>query len=116
LGYDEVLRLGWDFIEHKVPADTRDNTGLKIYLVNSSFDGETLQGRNYMHNPAMVFASFVDSLAGWYPYSGDGEAIRVVREMLDYQLAHGTTPADWDWAGVPFATSRAGDREYGTCI
>jgi hypothetical protein len=36
--------------------------------------------------------------------------------MLDYQLAHGTTPHSWSWAGVPFATSCAGDRSYGRCI
>lgn len=116
LGYDKVLRLGWDFIEHKVPLDTRHGTGLKIYLVNSSFDGPMLQGRNNMHNPAMVFASFVDSLVGWYPYSGDEEAIRVVRDMLDYQLAHGTTPANWKWSGVPFATSCGNATNYGGCL
>src|SRR5581483_12423597 len=44
LGYDKVLHLGWDFIEHKVPVDTRHGTGLKIYLINSVFNGKTLQG------------------------------------------------------------------------
>jgi len=39
-----------------------------------------------------------------------------MREMLDYQLAHGTTPADWEWANVPFATSCLDDKEYGRCI
>ena len=116
LGYDQVLRLGWDFIEHKVPADTRHKTGLKIYLINSVFDDDTLQGSNWQHNPAMVFGSFVDSLAAWYPYSGDEEAIPAVREMLDYELAHGTTPGDWEWPGVPFATSCGDDREYGRCV
>ena len=116
LGYDQVLRLGWNFIEHKVPRDTNHNTNLKIYLINSSFDGKTWQGRNSMHHPAMLFASFVDSLLGWYPYSGDEESVRVVREMLDYQLAHGTTPAHWDWAGAPFSTSCGNEPEYGGCI
>ena len=115
-GYDEVLRLGWDFIEHKVPVDTRHKTGLKIYLINSVYDGETLQGAYWQHNPAMVYAAFVDGLEGWYPYSGDEEARRVVGDMLDYQLAHGTTPADWKWAGVPFATSCDDQTDYGHCI
>jgi hypothetical protein len=116
LGYDHVLRLGWDFIEHRVPVDTRHHTGLKIYLINSVFDGKTLQGLNWQHNPAMVFASFVDSLVGWYPYSGDEESVKVVREMLDHQLAHGTTPADWEWPGVPFATNCDDEPDYGHCI
>jgi hypothetical protein len=32
------------------------------------------------------------------------EALQAVREMLDYQLAHGTTPSGWEWPEVPFAT------------
>ncbi len=116
LGYDQVLKLGWDFIEHKVPADTRHRTGLKIYLINSVFDDNTLQGANWQHNPAMVFGTFVDSLVGWYPYSGDEEAVRTVREMLDHMLAHGTTPADWEWPGVPFPTNCDDQPDYGHCI
>jgi hypothetical protein len=116
LGYDKAVRLAWDFIEHKVPSDTRHGTGLKIYLINSVFDDQTLQGSNWQHNPAMVYGSFVDSLVGWYPYLGDDSAVQAVRGMLDYQLAHGATPADWDWAGVPFATSCDDQPEYGRCI
>ncbi|MDR3717204.1 MAG: hypothetical protein P4K98_00280 [Bryobacteraceae bacterium] len=116
LGWDKVLRLGWDFLEHKVPRDTRYGTGLPVYLINSVFDGETLQGEYWQHNPAMVYAAMVDSLAGWYPYSGDAEAIALVRVMLDHQLAHGTTPPDWTWAGVPFATSCGKTADYGRCI
>jgi hypothetical protein len=116
LGYDQVIRLGWDFIEHKVPNDARHGTGLKIYLFNSVYDGKSLQAAYWQHNPAMVFASFVDSLLGWYAYSGDEEAVQTVRGMLDYQLAHGTTAPDWDWPGVPFATSCGDQRDYGRCI
>ena len=116
LGYDHVLRLGWEFIEHKVPVDTRHGTGLKIYLINSVYDASTLQGTYWQHNPAMVYAAFVDSLMGWYPYSGDEEAVQAVRTMLDYQLAHGSTPADWDWPLVPFATSCDDEPDYGRCI
>jgi len=114
LGYDQFLRLDWDFLEHKVPIDTR--TGVKVYLTESVFDAKTLQGVYWQHNPASTFAHLVDVLIGWYPYSGDNSSIAVIREMLDYQLAHGTTPSDWDWAGVPFATSCQGDKEYGRCI
>jgi hypothetical protein len=41
-GYDKVLRLAWDFIEHKVPNDPA--TGLKVYLLNAVYDDKTLQG------------------------------------------------------------------------
>ena len=113
-GYDHVLRLGWDFIEHKVPRDRL--RGVPIYLVNSVIDPVTLQGVYWQHNPAMVYASFVDSVVGWYAYTGDDAAVAAVRGMLDYQLAHGTTPADWDWPGVPFATACGNDADYGHCV
>ncbi len=116
LGYDHVLHLGWDFIEHKVPRDTRGNTGQKIYLINSVFDPETLQGIYWQHNPAMVYAAFVDGVVAWHAYSGDQDAVSTVREMLDYQLAHGTTPGDWNWPGVPFATACGNDADYGHCV
>jgi hypothetical protein len=114
LGYDEFLRLDWDFLEHKVPIDT--TTGVKVYLTAPIFDGKTLQGVSWQVNPASTFAHLMDLLLGWYPYSGDDESIGVLREMLDYQLAHGLTPADWDWASVPFATGCLHEKEYGRCI
>ena len=73
LGYDKFLSLDLDFLEHKVPKE--GNTGLKVYLVNSVFDPETLQGIkssfDIQHDPASLYAHMVDLLVGWYPYSGD---------------------------------------------
>jgi hypothetical protein len=118
LGYDKFLRLDWDFLEHKVP--NQGNTGLKVYLVNSVFDPDTLQGikskSDIQHDPAGLYAHMVDLLVGWYAYAGDIEALPVVRSMLDYQMAHGTTPPDWEWASVPYATSCDNALEYGGCI
>ena len=113
-GYDKVLRLAWDFMEHKVPNDV--SSGLKVYLVNAVYDAQTGQGTNWQGNPASTFGQFVDSVVAWYPYSGDKESIAVVRNMLDYQLTHGTTPADWNWPGVPFATNCKNEPKYGGCV
>lgn len=113
--FDHVMHLAWNYIEHKIPNDTK-GTGAKIYLINSVFDPENQQGIYWQHNPASTYGQFVDSLVAWYPYSGDREAINVVRTMLDYQLAHGTTPADWDWPNVPFATGCGNEADYGRCL
>src|SRR5271165_1059249 len=59
LGYDHVMRLAWDFLEHKVPLDTRKGTGLKIYLMNSTYYPTSLQGDYFQHNPASTYAQFV---------------------------------------------------------
>ena len=107
LGYDHVLRLGWNFVERRAG---------KVYLRYAVFDGDSLRGSYWQHNPAFLNAAFVDSVVAWYPYSGDRRAVAAVREMLDYQLAHGTTPARWSWPHVPFATSCAGHRKFGRCL
>jgi len=101
-------------MEHKVPNDAK--SGLKVYLVNAAYDARTGQGTNWQGNPASTFGQFVDSVVAWYPYSADKESIALVRGMLDYQLAHGTTPADWRWARVPYATTCKNDPEYGGCL
>ncbi len=114
LGYAKVLSLGWNFIEHRIPDES--GTTLKTYLVNSVFNGSTLQGAYWQSNPAMTFGSFVDSVVAWYPYSGDSDAVRTVRSMLDYVLGHGTSPRNWSWARVPFATGCGNQPDYGRCL
>jgi hypothetical protein len=56
LGYDDVLCLAWDFLEHKVPIDTVKGTGQKIYLNFPLYQETNLQGVDYQHNPASLFA------------------------------------------------------------
>ncbi len=107
--YDHVVRLGWDFIKNKVPVESN---GLKTYLTHATFDPATLHGTDWPHNPAGLYAMFIDSALAYYAYSGDTVVLDRVRDMLDYQLAHGTTPAGWDWASVPYASADAGALEY----
>jgi hypothetical protein len=114
LGYDQFMRLDFGFLEHKVPIDTVTN--VKVYLTAPIYDEHTLQGISWQVNPPSTYAHLMDALVGWYAYSADEEAVGVLREMLDYQLAHGTTPKDWNWAEVPFATGCLHDKEYGRCL
>jgi hypothetical protein len=71
-----------------------------------------LHGTDWPHHPAGLYAMFVDSALAYYTYSGDSVVLDRVREMLDYQLQHGTTPAAWYWGRVPYASSDAGALEY----
>ena len=113
-GYDRVLRLGWNWLERRAPVDAR--TGVKVYLVWPVLDERTYRGTYWQHNPAFVHSSAVESLVAWYPYSGDRRAIDVVRGMLRYQLARGSTPAGWRWPRVPYPTSCSGEPTYGRCF
>jgi hypothetical protein len=107
--YAHVARLAWQALEHKFPVQ---ENGVETWLAYSRFDPETFEGINWPHNPAGLYAMLTDSAVLWYAFSGDAAAVDLARKGLDYSLAHGTTPADWDWARVPYASANAGDVEY----
>ena len=114
LGFDHVLRLGWGFLEQRVPSGR--GTGVPVYLTYAVFDEHGLQGTYWQHDPAALYSSFVDGVLPWYAYSGDLRALRLVQAMLDYDLRHGMTPSGWAWPLVPFPTSCGGARQYGRCF
>jgi hypothetical protein len=107
--YARVAQLAWQALETKfVPPDA----GMPIWLAYSRFDPDTFDGVAWPHNPAGFYAMITDSAVLWHAFSGDDAAVDVARTALDYQMAHGTTPADWDWARVPYASAGAGDADY----
>ena len=107
--YDRVMRLAWDFLLRRAPVESN---GLKAYLTYCCLNPETLEAKDWPHNPAGLYGMFADSAAAYYAYSGDREVVKLVQSMLDYQLAHGMTPAGWDWPNVPYASSDAGADDY----
>jgi hypothetical protein len=107
--YDGVMRRAWDFLLKGVSTESN---GLKSYLAYCCLGRKTLRGAAWPHNSAGLYAMMVDSAAGYYAYSGDRRVIGLVKEMLDYQLTNGTTPANWPWGGVPYASSDHGATIY----
>ena len=107
--YDRVMRLAWAFLLRRAPVESN---GLKAYLTYCCLNPETLEAKDWPHNPAGLYGMFADSAAAYYAYSGDREVVKLVQSMLDYQLAHGMTPAGWDWPNVPYASSDAGADDY----
>ncbi len=107
--YAYVAGLAWRALETKFPV--QDN-GLPTYLGWSRFDPVTFQGVSWPHNPAGLYAMLAESASLWYAFSGDADAVLFVRRALDYQIDHGTTPHDFSWASVPYASAGAGDTDY----
>jgi hypothetical protein len=107
--YDRVMRLAWEFLLHTVPVES---SGLKTYFTHCCIDQNKLRGDTWLHNPAGLYGMLADSAAAYYAYSGERRVIELVQELLDYQLAHGTTPANWTWGSVPYASADPGATEY----
>ena len=108
--YETVIQRAWKFLLEDVRVE--DN-GLKSYLSYCCLNLETMRGTGWPHNPACVYSGIAESAALWYAYSGDAKPVELAKSLLDYQLAHGTTPAaGWKWANVPYASSDHGATEY----
>jgi hypothetical protein len=107
--YAQVARRAWTALETSFPV--QDN-GLETWLAYSRFDPQTFEGVAWPHNPAGFYAMLTDSAVLWYAFSGDRAAVEVARKALAHQMAHGTTPGDWEWARVPYASAGAGDIDY----
>jgi len=109
--YAHVSSLAWDFLK-RVPAQPN---GLPTYYAHSRFepDSETFEGFSWPHNPAGLYSMLIDSASLWHAFSGDREVVDLVAKLADYQLEHGTTPADAEWAKVPFASAAPYATEYG---
>eukprot|EP01043_Picozoa_sp_COSAG02_P043317 COSAG02_NODE_3762_length_6271_cov_49.947181_4_plen_320_part_00 len=69
---------------------------------------------DYPHNPASLFAQWVDVALRIYAYSGNSSWVAKAEVMMAFQLANGTTEnsSDWTWPGIPYASSDAGYTVY----
>lgn len=119
--YSQVMKLASEYIKKSTPIDP--STGLKLYYISCCFHGPHMRSEadykagktweDWMNNPACVFAGLVQSLVLDYRvYSGDSSYVSIVKEMLDYQLENGTTPANFVWGNVPYASADPGSKKY----
>ena len=111
--YAVAVKLAVDFLKN-CPVSPKNN--LPLYLTHCSMyrDGKGgFTGSTWPHNPIVVNGGLMQSLAvDWRNYSGDESMVAIARQALDHQLQHGTTPANWAWASVPYASSEAGEIVY----
>ena len=111
--YVKGVQMAVDFLKNCPVSPTNK---LPLYLTHCSMyrDGKGgFVGSTWPHNPIVVNAGLLQSLAiDWRNYSGDESMIDISRKALDHQIQYGTTPANWDWPSVPYASSEAGEIIY----
>ncbi len=111
--YVKVVELAVNFLKNC--PDSKDNN-LPLYITYCSMYREGkggFLGSSWPHYTIVVNAGMVQSLAfDWRNYSGDESMLDIARKGLDHQLKYGTTPANWEWASVQYASSEAGKIVY----
>jgi hypothetical protein len=108
--YDGIIRANINYLLNNIPTDA--NNGLMLYYTHPYFFPGSMATTDWPHNPAGLYAMFVDSALAYYQYSGDMGYVNLAEAVLDYDLVHGLTSETSSWAGVPYASGTAGSTEY----
>lgn len=109
-GYGQVVTIAWDYFLNRVPNDA--GTGKPAYFSQSYLNPNTQQVAGWPHNPAGLYAMFIESALKYYAYSGDLAVVQKAEELATHHLDNGMTPSNWLWANVPYASGDAGSLIY----
>jgi hypothetical protein len=73
---------------------------------------ELLPDQKWANSTGYLRAMLQGFIERLYPYTGDPRMLTFLENFVDYELEHGTTPADYAWARVPYASADPGARDY----
>ena len=114
--YDLFLRLRWDFIKTKVPPcpGPPPRSSYPQYYFYCAFRDKngTLEPDTWMNDVGEKIPNWFESARLYYAYTGDTSVMTIVKDLLDYTIAHGTSPATFSWPNFPYTTTNAGDLEF----
>src|SRR5262245_44759651 len=111
--YGRVATLSANFIQQAMVGPVDGANGLPVIYTHSEYDPGAFTGSGWPNNPAGKHAMLADSMMMFYAYSGNTNVLAAVQSLLNFQLARGTTPANYYWANVPWSTAAAGSTNYG---
>jgi hypothetical protein len=114
--YDHFLRLRWDFIKTKVPncPGPPPRWSYPQYYFYCAFwdkDGK-LDPDTWMNDVAEKIPNWFESARLYYAYTGDPTVMTILKKLMDYAIAHGTSPSTFAWPNFPYTTTNAGDMEF----
>ena len=73
---------------------------------------DLLPDRHWANSTGYLRAMLEGFVEHLYPYTGDPETIQLLKDFVDYELQNGTTPRDYVWSGVPYASADPGSATY----
>ena len=65
-----------------------------------------------MNDVGEKIPNWFESARLYYAYTGDASVMQIATGLVDYALAHGTSPSTFAWPNFPYTTTNAGDTEF----
>jgi hypothetical protein len=117
--YDHFLRLRWDFIKSNVPncpGPPPRSSYPQYYFYCGFLEMKSRKGvlvpDTWMNDVAEKIPNWFESARLYYAYTGDSTVMTIVKKLMDYTIAHGTSPSTFAWPNFPYTTTNAGDMEF----
>lgn len=108
--FDRYLDRGWAW----ALAAPLDEHGLPISFLYCAWNpgNPPTASASWENDVGEKIPNWVESARLYYQYAGDKAPLDQVKQLVDYALAHGQTPAGHAWPRFPVGTANAGDTEF----
>lgn len=104
--YDNYLDKLWTWLP-TVPNGP--SSSLPMYYLYCGFrPGSPITPDNWENDWGERIPNFVEFGRLYYAYSGDMGPLNISKNLADYALAHGMTPANYSWPNLAYGTANGG--------
>ena len=111
--YDHFLHLRWDFVKNRVPfspgPDPRSRYPQYYFYCAFHVRNDSILPDTWMNDIGEKIPNWFENARLYYAYTGDMRVMKIVRDFMDYTIAHGTSSGEFAWPGFPYTTTNAGD-------
>jgi hypothetical protein len=111
--YDHFLRLRWDFIKNMVPnshgPDPRSKYPQYYFYCAFRISNDSILPDTWMNDIGEKIPNWFENARLYYAYSGDSSVMKIMKDFIDYTMAHGTSSSKFAWPDFPYTTTNAGD-------
>ncbi len=109
--YDVFLHQRWNFIKNGVP--NYPGTSYPEYYFSCGYSNQNFGvPSKWMNDVGEKIPNWFESARLYYAYTGDESVMTIVKNLIDYTIEHGTSPADFAWPNFPYTTTNAGDLDF----
>ena len=114
--FDRFLDQRWNFIKTGVPMSPgpapRSSYPLYYFYEGYPPGSGPIQPDLWMNDVGEKIPNWFESARLYYAYTGDASVMQIATGLVDYALAHGTSPSTFAWPYFPYTTTNAGDTEF----
>jgi len=114
--FDRFLDLRWSFVKTGVPMSPgpapRSSYPLYYFWDGYVTTSSTIRHDDWMNDVGEKIPNWFENARLYYAYTGDTSVMPIATGLVDYAIAHGTSPSTYAWPNFPQTNANPGDTEF----